>query len=116
MVRGIGQGDSFRRRSLVDSLRRRLFFHSRHGNRFANLLMRLKIEVAGSPLGNTGKDRTRDKPTIVQFRFAGVCIIEHNQTDKLRMLGGQIAGKRNDVLPLFVPASRIDLLFPFFRQ
>src|SRR6266480_5999893 len=72
--------------------------------------MRLKIEVAGSPLGDTGKDWSRDEPSIVQFRFAGVCIIEHDQTDKLRRLGGQIAGERNDVLSLFVPASRIDLL------
>src|SRR5437016_2602862 len=39
-----------------------------------------------------------------------MCIIEYNKTDKFGMLGGQISGERNDVLPLFVAASRINFL------
>src|SRR5436309_2010707 len=72
--------------------------------------MRLKIKIAGSFLREPGKDRPRDKPAVIQLGFARVRIIEHHQTYKLRMIGGQIPSKRNDVLSLFIPASRINLL------
>jgi hypothetical protein len=39
-----------------------------------------------------------------------MCVIEHHQTDKFGMVSGQIAGERNDILSLFISASRINLL------
>src|SRR5437762_10752500 len=72
--------------------------------------MRLKIKIAGSFLREPGKDRPRDEPAVIQLGFTRVCIIEHNQTYKLRMIGGKIPSKRNHVLSLFIPASRINLL------
>src|SRR5438128_4592869 len=72
--------------------------------------MRLKIKIAGGLLRKTGKDWPCDKPAVIQLRFARVCIIEHHQTDKLGMLGRKIASERNDVLSLFISASRINFL------
>src|SRR5437867_4272606 len=110
MACGIGKGDSFRRDSFAGSLCRRRFFDSLHGNRFANLLMRLKIEIAGGLLRKMGKDRPRDKPAVIQLRFARVRIIEPHETDKLGMLSRKIASEINDVLSLFISASRINFL------
>src|SRR6266487_3034590 len=42
--------------------------------------------------------------------FAHVRIIEHHKTDKLGMLGRQIADERNDVLSVFISAFRINFL------
>jgi hypothetical protein len=39
-----------------------------------------------------------------------VRIIEHHQTDKLGMVRRQIASERNNILPLLVSPSRINLL------
>ena len=72
--------------------------------------MRLKIKIAGGFLREPGKDWPRNKPAVIQLGFARVCIIEHHQTDKLGMLGRQISSERNDVLSLFISASRINLL------
>src|SRR5207247_10715729 len=72
--------------------------------------MRLKIEIAGGLLRKMGKDRPRDKPAVIQLRFARVRIIDHHETDKLGMLSPKIASERNDVLSLFISASRINFL------
>src|SRR5207244_4785387 len=86
------------------------FFHSSLVNRFSNLIMCLNIKIACSYHGETGKDRPPNEPAVIQLRFARVCIIEHHQTYKFRMLGGKISGERNDVLSLFIPTPRINLL------
>src|SRR5207245_4178265 len=101
---------SFRWHSLANSLRRHGFFDPLYGNRFANLLMRLKIEILGSLLGDPGKDRSRNESAVIQLRFARVRIVEHHKTDKLGTLYRQIADERNTVLSLFISASGINLL------
>ena len=49
--------------------------------------MRLKVEVAGGLLGNVGKNRPSNKPALIQFRFARVRIVQHDKSDKLRVIG-----------------------------
>src|SRR5207237_3857040 len=72
--------------------------------------MRLKIKITGSPLSNARKDRSRYEPAVIQFWFARLGVIQHDNADKLRMLGGQITAKRNDVFSFFVSALWIDFL------
>ena len=72
--------------------------------------MRLKVKIAGGLLGNVGKNRPSNKPAVIQFGFARVRIVQHDESDKLRVISRQIADERNDVLPVVVSAVRIDLL------
>ena len=72
--------------------------------------MRLKIKIAGGLFGNAGKNRPGNKPAVIQFRFARVRIVQHDESDKLRMIGRQIADERNDILSVVVSAVRIDFL------
>ena len=72
--------------------------------------MRLKIKITGSPLSNARKDRSRDEPAVIQFWFARFRVIQHDNPDKLRMLGWQITAKRNDVFSFFVSTPWIDFL------
>ena len=51
--------------------------------------LRLKIEITRRLLGDAGKDRPGDQPAVIQLRFARVRIIQHHQTDKLRMSAGR---------------------------
>ena len=53
--------------------------------------MRLKIKIAGGLLGNAGKNRPSNEPAVIQFRFARVRIVQHDESDKLRMIRRQIA-------------------------
>src|SRR6266571_1080353 len=72
--------------------------------------MRLKIEITGSPLGDPRKDRSRYQAAVIQFWFARLGVIQHDNADKLRMLGWQVTAKGNDVFSFFVPALWIDFL------
>src|SRR5437667_10946364 len=72
--------------------------------------MGLKFEIPGSPFGYPEKDRSRNEPAVIQLWFAGVRIVEYHKTDKLRMLGRQIADERNDALSVLISALRIDFL------
>jgi len=72
--------------------------------------MRLKIKIAGGLLRETGKDRPCYQPAVIQLRFARMRIIEHHETNKLGVLRRKVAGERNDVLSLFISASRINFL------
>src|SRR3989442_11381503 len=67
-------------------------------------------EIAGAFLHKLGKVGPAESPAVIQLRFARVRIIEHHETDKLGMLGRKIASERNDVLSLFISASRINFL------
>src|SRR6266571_7184820 len=72
--------------------------------------MRLKIEITGSPLGDPRKDRSRYQAAVIQFWFARLGVIQHDNANELRMLGGQITAKRNDVFSFFVSTVWIDFL------
>ena len=55
-----------------------------------NFLMRLKIEITRRLFGDAGKDRPGDEAAIIQFRLGRVRVVQHDQPDKLRMIGRQI--------------------------
>ncbi len=72
--------------------------------------MRLKIEILGSLFSDPGKDRSCNKPAVVQLRFARLRIVEHHKTDELGTLSRQIADERDDVFSLFISAFGINFL------
>src|SRR5258707_12525013 len=83
-------------------------------------MMRLKVKVAGALPGDVEKKSPTTTPAVIQFRFARVRIVQHDEPDKLRVISRQIAGERNDILSVVVSAVRIDLLrcsgFPSNRK
>ena len=72
--------------------------------------MRLKIEITRRFFRDAGKDRAGHQAAVIQFRFARVRIVQHNEPDKFRMIGRQISDERNDILAVFVAAFGIDFL------
>src|SRR5207249_12187171 len=78
--------------------------------RFANRRRRLKMETTGGADGDSGKNRPRNEGTGIQLRLGGMRIVEHDQTDKRRLLGWKIADERDHVLALFVAAVASDFL------
>ena len=72
--------------------------------------MRLKIEITRRFFRDAGKDRTGHQAAIIQFRLARVRIVQHDESDKFRMIGRQISDEGNDVLAVFVAAFGIDFL------
>src|SRR6059058_2286871 len=72
--------------------------------------MRLKIYIAGRLFRHPGKNWSGDESAVVKLGFASVRIVEHHQTDKLRMVRRQITSERNNIFSLLVSPSRINLL------
>src|SRR5690348_7123112 len=72
--------------------------------------MRLKIKIVGGLLGDTRKNRPGNLPAVIQFRRAGMRIVENNESHKLGMICREIAKKRNDILSVVVSALRINFL------
>ena len=72
--------------------------------------MRLKIEITRRLLRDARENRSGDLSAIIQFRPARVRIVQHNESDKFRMIGRKITDERNDFLAVFVAAFGIDLL------
>src|SRR4029453_898852 len=72
--------------------------------------MRLKVKSGRALPANVRKNRPSNQPAVVQFGFTRVRIVQHNESDKLGMIGRQIAKKRHYVLPVVVSTVRIDLL------
>src|SRR5262249_60326910 len=56
------------------------------------------------------KTRPATTAAVIQFRFARVRIVQHDESNKLRMIGRQIAEKRNDILPMVISAVWINFL------
>ena len=72
--------------------------------------MRLKIEITRRLFGNARKDRARDQAAVIQLRLRRVRVVQHHESDELRILGRQITGERNDIFPVLVSAFGIHFL------
>ena len=72
--------------------------------------MRLKIEITRRLLGDARKDGPGDQAAIIQLRLRGVRVVQHNESNELRMIGRQITRERNDIFPVFVSAFGIHFL------
>src|SRR4051812_46775291 len=76
--------------------------HSPGAGRFANVFMRLKIEITRRFLGDAREDRPRDETAVIQFGIRRLRVIQDNEPDEFRMIGRQITRKRNDVFAVLV--------------
>ena len=65
--------------------------------------MRLKIEIAGGFLRHARKDGPSNQPAIIQIRVGRVRIVQHHETDELRVFRGKITDKGNDIFSFSYP-------------
>src|SRR6476646_6172297 len=84
--------------------------HSPGSGRFANVFVRLKIEITRRFLGDARKDRAGDEAAVIQFGICRLRVIQNNDPDKFRMVGRKITAKGDDIFPVLVSAVRIDFL------
>src|SRR5256885_4224650 len=83
--------------------------HSSSG-RFANVFMRLEIEIARRFLGDARKDRPGDKAAVIQFRIRRLRVVQNNDPHEFRMVRRKITAKRDDIFSVLVSAMWVDLL------
>ena len=72
--------------------------------------MRLEIEITRRFLGDARKDRAGDEAAVIQLGIRGLRIVQDNDPDKFRMVGGKITAKRDDIFSVLISAVRIDFL------
>src|SRR5436190_11107195 len=82
--------------------------HSPGCGRFANVFLRLEIEITRRFLGDARKDRAGDEAAVIQLGIRGLRIVQDNDPDKFRMVGGKITAKRDDIFSVLISAVRID--------
>src|SRR5256885_12436062 len=80
------------------------------GGRFANLFLRLKIEITRGFFGDVRKDRACHESAVIQFGVGGLRIVQNHNPDKFRMVRRQITGKGDNVFSMLVSPVRIDFL------
>src|ERR1051326_1247185 len=84
--------------------------HSPGYGRFANVFVRLEIEIARRFLSDARKDRAGDEAAVIQFGIGGFRVVEDDDPDEFGMIGRKITAKRNNVFSVLVAAVRIDFL------
>src|SRR5436853_1526476 len=80
------------------------------GGRFANVFMRLEIEITRRFFGDARKDRPGDEAAVIQFRIRRLRVVQNDDSDEFRMIGRKITAKRDDIFSVLISTMRIHFL------
>src|ERR1043166_9336013 len=80
------------------------------GGRFANVFMRLEIEIARRLLADTREDRSGHEAAVIQFGIGRLRVVQNYDPHEFRMVGCKITAKGNNIFSVLVSAMWIDFL------